>query len=61
MENLMCWEMDYKLFAEQQKAHETRIKQEQHAGVIDRLLNEAKQGEKINVERTPVKEVVSAK
>ena len=36
----MCWEIDYKLFAEQTKAQETRIKKEQHADVIDRLLNE---------------------
>jgi hypothetical protein len=62
MEDLMCWEMDYKFFAEQKKAQETRIKQEQRAGVIDRLLNEAnKQSEKTNVERTPDKEVASAK
>ena len=51
----MCWEIDYKLFAEQKKAQEHQIKQEQRAGVIDRLLNEAnKQGEKTNVEGTPV-------
>ena len=44
----MCWEVDYKFFAEQQKkAQDARITQEQRAGVIDRLLNEAnKQGEK---------------
>jgi hypothetical protein len=29
MEDLMCWEMDYKLFDELKKAHEVRIKQEQ--------------------------------
>jgi len=58
----MCWEMDYKLFAEQKKAQETRVKQAQRAGVIDKLLNDAdKQGEKTNVEGTPVKEVASAK
>ena len=58
----MCWEMDYKLFAEQKKAQESRIKQEQRAGVIDTLLNEAnKQGEKTNIEGTPVKEVAPAK
>jgi hypothetical protein len=51
MEDLMCWEIDYKLFAEQTKAQETQIKKEQHADVIDRLLSEAKkQGEKANVE-----------
>ena len=58
----MCWEMDYKLFAEQKKAQETRVKQEQRAGVIDKLLNDAnKQGEKTKVEGTPVKEVAPAK
>jgi hypothetical protein len=47
----MCWEIDYKLFAEQKKAQEIRIEQERRAGVIDQLLNEAnKQGEKSNVE-----------
>jgi hypothetical protein len=47
MEDLMCWEMDYKLFAEQKKAQEIQVKQEQRAGVIDKLLNGAnKQGEK---------------
>jgi hypothetical protein len=62
MEDSMCWEIDYKFFAEQRKMHETRIKQEQRAGVIDQLLNEAnKQGEKTNVETTPVKEVAPAK
>jgi len=58
----MCWEMDYKFFAEQKKAQEARIKQEQQAGIIDNLLREAnKQGDKTNVEGTPVKEVASAK
>jgi hypothetical protein len=61
MEDPMCWEIDYKFFAEQQKkAQEARIKQEQRAGVIDRLLTEAnEQGEK--TEETPVKEVAPAK
>ena len=58
----MCWEMDYRFFAEQKKAQETRVTQEQRASVIDKLLNDAnKQGEKTNVEGTPVKEVASAK
>jgi hypothetical protein len=62
MEDLMCWEMDYKLFADGKKAQETRTKQEQRAGVIDRLLNEAnKQGEEANAEGTLVKEVAPAK
>jgi hypothetical protein len=58
----MCWEIDYKFFAEQNKAREIRIEQERRAGVIDQLLNEAnKQGEKSNVEGTPVKEAASVK
>jgi hypothetical protein len=62
MEDSMCWEMDYRFFAEQKKAQETRIKQEQRAGVINELLNEArKQSEKTNVEETPIKEVAPAK
>ena len=62
MEDPMCWEIDYKFFAEQKKAQDTRIKEEQRAGVIDRLLNEAnKKGEKTEVEGTPVKEVAPAK
>ncbi len=62
MEDLMCWEMDYKLFAEEKKAQETRVKQGQRAGVIDRLLNEAnKQGEKTNVDAALVKEIAPAK
>jgi protein-disulfide isomerase len=62
MKDTMCWEIDYKLFAEQKKAQEIRIEQESRAGVIDQLLNEAnKQGEKSNVEGTPVKETAPAK
>ena len=59
----MCWEVDYKFFAEQQrKAQDARIKQEQRAGVIGRLLHDAnKQGEKTEVEGTPVKEAAPAK
>jgi hypothetical protein len=41
MEDSMCWEMDYRFFAEQKKAQENRIKEEQRAGVIDKLLSEA--------------------
>jgi hypothetical protein len=41
MEDPMCWEIDYKLFAELEKARETKVKQEQRAVVIDNLLNEA--------------------
>ena len=58
----MCWEIDYKLFADQKKAQEFRIEQERRAGVMDQLLNEAnKQGEKRKVERAPVKETAPAK
>ena len=58
----MCWELDYKFFAEQKKAQETRIEQERRAGVIHHLLNEAnKQGEPSNVEGTPAKETAPAK
>jgi hypothetical protein len=62
MEDSMCWEIDYKLFPELEKARETRTKQQQRAGVIDSLLNEAnKQSDKTNVEGTTVKEVAPAK
>jgi hypothetical protein len=62
MEDLMCWEIDYKFFAELEKARETRTKQERRAGVIDNLLNEAnQQSDKTNVEGTTVKEIVPAK
>ena len=58
----MCWERDYKFFAEQKKAQESRIRGEQRSGVIHQLLNEAnKQGESTNVEGTLVKEVAPAK
>jgi protein-disulfide isomerase len=62
MEDSMCYEIDYQIFAAQKKAQEARIKQEQRAGIIDQLLNEAnKQGDKTNVEGTPVEEVAPAK
>ena len=58
----MCWEIDYKFFAELEKARESRTKQEQRAGVIDSLLNEVnKQSEQTNVEGTTVKEAAPAK
>jgi hypothetical protein len=54
----MCWEIDYRFFAEQKKAKEI----EQQRRVIDQLLNEAqKQDDKSNVEKTPVKETAPAK
>ena len=56
----MCWEMDYRFFAEQKKAQENRIKEEQRAGVIDKLLSEAnKQSE--STDAPSVKEVAPAK
>ena len=58
----MCWEIDYKLFAELEKARETKVKKEQRAVVIDNLLNEAnKQSDKTNVDGTTVKEVAPVK
>ena len=58
----MCWEIDYKFFAEQKKAHETRIKQQQRACVIDQLLSEAsKQADDTQTEKPQVNEVVPAK
>jgi hypothetical protein len=57
----MCWEVDYKFFAEQKKAQEIRVKQEQRAGVIDQLLNNAnKQDEDTKVEVAQVTEVTPA-
>ena len=54
----MCWEIDYRFFAEQKKAQEARIKQERRAGVIDQLLDDAnKQGD----DTIPVNEVIPAK
>jgi hypothetical protein len=58
----MCWETDYKLFAELAKEQEAQIKQEQRDEVITKLLSEAnKQSKKTNAEEAPVKEVVPAK
>ena len=59
----MCWEIDYLYFAEQQKAQDARIKQEQRAGVIKDLLSDAhKEGETPpTVADMPVKEVAPAK
>jgi hypothetical protein len=60
MEDLMCWEMDSRFFAEQKKAQEARIKEEQRAGVIDKLLSEANKTRE-GTNATPVKEVTPAK
>jgi hypothetical protein len=62
MEDSMCYEIDYEIFAAQRKAQEAQAKQEQRAGVIDKLLNEAnKQGDDTRTEGTPVNEVIPAK
>jgi len=61
----MCWEIDYQFLAEQKKAQEakeTKIRQEQRAGVIQALLSEAnKQGDETKTETTPIKEAAPAK
>ena len=58
----MCWEIDYKLFAEREKTRESKVKQEQRAVVIDNLLNEAnKQSDKTNVDGTTVEEAAPVK
>lgn len=59
----MCWEIDYKLFAEQQKAQDARIEQERRRdGVVAKLLDDAnKQNEKANALETTVKEAALAK
>jgi hypothetical protein len=61
MEDLMCWEMDYKLIAELRREQEART-QEQRREVITKLLNEANnQSERTKAEEAPVKEVTPAK
>ena len=42
MEDSMCYEIDYQIFAAQKKAQEARTKQERRAGVIDQLIKDAK-------------------
>ena len=57
----MCWEMDYKFFAELRNEQEART-QEQRREVMTKLLNEAnKQSENPSVEEERVKEVAPAK
>ena len=57
----MCWEMDYKLFAELRKEQEARA-QKQRREVITKILSEAnKQSENTNAQGEPVKEVAPAK
>src|SRR5262249_35055366 len=60
MEDSMCWEMDYRFFAEQKKAQENRITEGQRAGVIDKLLSEANRQSE-SADATPVKEAAPAK
>ena len=46
MEDVMCYERDYKIFEDRKKAEATRVVQERRTGLIDRLLNAAnKHGE----------------
>jgi hypothetical protein len=62
MEDSMCYEIDYQIFAAQRKAQEARIKQERRAGVIDQLLSDADmQGDDTKIEGTPINGVVPAK
>ena len=57
----MCWETDYQFWAEQRKA-EAQKKQEERAGVIKDLLNEAnKQAETTVTENHPLPEVAPAR
>lgn len=58
----MCWEMDYLFYAELEKAKKAEASKKERAGVIKNLLSDAnKQAERVNVEATPVDEVVVAK
>lgn len=58
----MCWEMDYLLYAELEKAKKAEAAKEERAGVVKNLLNDAnKQAERVNVEVAPVNESVPAK
>jgi hypothetical protein len=58
----MCWEMDYRYYAEQEKAKKAKAREEHDAGVIKNLLNEAnKEAEKPHPETAPVTEAVPAK
>jgi hypothetical protein len=62
MEDSMCWETDYWFIAEQEKAKKAKASEEQHAGLIKNLLNQAnKEAEKSDPEAAPVNEVMPAK
>jgi hypothetical protein len=48
VEKTMCWETDYRFFAEQQRLREKQAKQERRTELIDQLLKDAQQtGEEI--------------
>ena len=59
----MCWELDYKFFAEQEKTQkaqqEAHIKEEQRAKIINKLLDTAEQPSEKTA--APIKEVMPAK
>jgi hypothetical protein len=58
----MCWEIDYRFLEEERKAQEAHLKQEQQrAGVIKELLDDANKADKPAVEATPPQEVATAK
>jgi hypothetical protein len=58
----MCWETDYRFFAEQQRLREKQAKQERRTELIDQLLKDAKQtGEETKVEEPQAKESAPAK
>jgi hypothetical protein len=60
MEDTMCYSRDYWIFEDRKKAEDTR--QERRAGVIERLLGDAKKhSEKARVEEPPVKDIAPAK
>ena len=58
----MCYAKDYRFFDDEKKAQDTQVVQERRAGLIARLLNVAnRHGEKAKADKTPVKEVATAK
>jgi hypothetical protein len=55
----MCWETDYRFFAEQK---EKQVKQERRTQLIDQLLKDANQkGDETKVEEPQAKEQVPSK
>jgi hypothetical protein len=58
----MCWETDYRYFAEQQRLQEKQAKQERRTQLVDQLLKDAKQkSEETKVEEPQAKESTPAK